>query len=191
MSSSALDFHATELNAMRLEGDVFDLHGVYIPADSPDVLATRVAIARAGAPLKLILDGRSAAWAWGATNHFPAHPELCSNLFGRTTKRHDGYKPARTVRLNANDVIETDGGTTVSPWRTTVHLLRWQPNTPSDTFRQLLAIDSLTVADGFAKLAAERRARQSSLAIETYRRIFRMELDSDRQSQASVTRYTS
>ncbi|WP_119697908.1 hypothetical protein [Microbacterium halotolerans] len=61
----------TELCAARLDGDVFELGGGYMPADAVDAPALRAATLREVFGRDLVAVGMSAAWVHGATDSEP------------------------------------------------------------------------------------------------------------------------
>ncbi|MGO1629345.1 MAG: hypothetical protein ACTHX2_11060, partial [Microbacterium sp.] len=61
----------TELCAARLDGDVFELGGGYMPADAVDAPALRAATLRDLFRTDLVAVGMSAAWVHGAIDSEP------------------------------------------------------------------------------------------------------------------------
>lgn len=131
-------FAQTELEAMRLDGVLFRVHGSFVIADEPDTVETRIAIARAAAPRQFILDRLSAAWVWGAIALPPPTPDFCLDMNHRGTDRYNAHRAQRYVRLDDTEVVSAPAGSVLSPWRTTLHLLRWTPGVSPDCIRNLL-----------------------------------------------------
>lgn len=162
MDANADDFSDAERSAMRLDGELFSVHGCYLPTDEPDVLSTRVRIAREGAPAHFVLDLMSAAWVWEATPLPPAPPQCCIDMAHRSTKIEPGTWQARHVHLKPGDVVRTAAGSLLSPWRTLMHLLRWPPPIGHEqlyeTVALLVARERLTPAQAFTRFHEQQAA---------------------------------
>lgn len=154
------DFSAAELSAMRLDGELFLSHGALITADEPDVLSTRVRIARGFAPPQYILADTSAAWVWQATPTPPPEPEFCQRTDSRGTDRMNSFRSKRYLRLRPDDVVGTVHGDVLSPWRTLLGLLRWEPTLSPETVTALLERADESFASAGARIDREMAINQ-------------------------------
>lgn len=155
-------FSQAELSAMRLDGVLFSLRGSYLAVDEPDVLSTRVRIARGDAPPHLLLDRISAAWVWQAVALPPRAAEYCVDMAHRSSKIEPGTWRVRHVKLRPGEIVRTASGGLISPWRTVLHLLRWPPDCSGDELRsvvrRLIALEGMTAGEAQARFDREQAA---------------------------------
>lgn len=131
-------FSSAELSALRLDGDAFSLYRSTLLCDEPDVVSTRVALARGDASARLVIDRLSAAWVWHALAAPPTTPMLCSDIRARTTKQI-GEAVLRTYRFTDDDIVQTSAGPVLSRWRTLLHVIRWDAPAHPDVVSALAA----------------------------------------------------
>lgn len=141
------EFSDAELSALRLDGDAFAVHGSTLSLDSPDVLSTRVSLARGDAPKRMVVDRLSAAWVWGATEVRPQPAMICADLRERTSKQLGEWAPHKTYRFVDGDVWATDGGPVLSPWRTLLHVLRFDSAEHPEVLSALVELNQLAITE--------------------------------------------
>lgn len=174
-------FSSAELSALRLDGETFAIYGCSILCDEPDVLSTRVKLARGDASPRLVVDRLSAAWAWGAVATPPSTPMLCSDLRTRTTKLI-GDAIVRTYRFGDDDIVRTSSGPVLSRWRTLLHVLRFDASSHPEAISTLAASLGVGVRN-LEQLITERvHPAAQRRYLEPLARVV---------AQESVTRYTS
>lgn len=113
---------ASELSALRLDGDLFTLGDSYAPFDTvvgPPERARSLTPPRAD---RWIAELGTAAWIWGASPAAPRPAEFCVIA----TERVGGSGPSavREVILEPVDVVELAGVRLTTPLRTAVELAR-------------------------------------------------------------------
>jgi hypothetical protein len=124
------DLPSPELFAARLDGELMQLHGGFVPIDEPDVPALRAHILALGADRTLILERRCAAWVHGAVAAPPRERQFCTSVTARTGRRSGTWR-VREVMLEAGEVVEFATVRCTSRGRTAFDLLR-EPDEPSD-----------------------------------------------------------
>lgn len=155
------NFSPAELSALRLDGEVFRLAEGFVLADEPDLPEVRIRVARGEAPACFILDGKSAAWVWAALESPPRRPELCLAMDKRGSDRFGPVRATRYLRFAPGDVVSTSAGDVLSPWRTLMHVLRWD-DVSDHTVEVLLhraALDIESARDRLMLLPAQHRRR--------------------------------
>lgn len=174
-------FAPAELSALRLDGDAFSLYRSTLLCDEPDVVSTRVALARGDASARLVIDRLSAAWVWHALAAPPTPPMLCSDIRARTTKQI-GEAVLRTYRFTDDDIIQTSAGPVLSRWRTLLHVLRFDASSHPEAISTLAASLGVGVRN-LEQLITERvHPAAQRRYLEPLARVV---------AQESVTRYTS
>lgn len=123
---SSRDLPLPELQAARLDGELFCVDECFSPIDEVDRREHRAtALALELAP-KLIAEQRTAAWVHGALDTPPSIHELCA----RTETR---VRPASLLRMSLREVVIDDGDLMkigqlhlTTPVRTVVDLARFR-----------------------------------------------------------------
>src|SRR6187402_1771121 len=161
----AHDLPATELAAMRLDGEVYPLAGAYCPIDQIETAAHRARAVRGRRSVRLIAELRTAAWVWGALPRPPEPVEFCVDLAARARLRPSPHTLVRELVLDPEDVVDLDGCGVTSPLRTAVDLARFAETFEPDVVVALAAIgrfggeDCLAVLDRRRNLPAKNRAK--------------------------------
>lgn len=159
-----------ELSAARLDGDVFELGGGYMPADAPECASLRAATIVGVYGPGLVAVGLSAAWVHGATGDEPL-PHLAQPLPG-VRARARGHIAGLRVRdrpVEAGGAVDTNGLWVLTPARTLgdLALAVAATSTASRGRRLTSRADSGTLAAALAELAAdERRVADAVLWLE-------------------------
>ncbi|HLP22880.1 MAG TPA: hypothetical protein VK139_02425 [Microbacteriaceae bacterium] len=164
-------FSPAELSALRLDGDVFAIFEAHVLADEPDTLAARIRLARGDAPPSYILDGESAAWVWEALPLPPRTPQFCLAMNRRSTDRINRVKAQHYVQLEEQDIVSTESGSVLSPWRTLLHVLRWAPTVPDACITLLLSRAGETVHTARARIESRYTTGQRSIYLRRLERI--------------------
>jgi hypothetical protein len=115
---------AAELQAMRLDGEVFPLVDSWCPIDvveTPEVRARAVMAARSA---RLVAAGRTAAWVWGALPVLPRPIELCTDVRARARLSPGADAVVHEYVLDDGDIAPFDGAPVTTPLRTLVDLAR-------------------------------------------------------------------
>jgi hypothetical protein len=163
---AATDLNPIELQAARIDGEVYDLAGAFCligELESPRHRARAVLGARSP---RLIAELRTAAWIWGAVDE-PERLEfaVAPDARVRTAPAHDLV--VREVVYEPADVIMLDGCRVTTPLRTIIDLARFAEPFDPPTVARLAAIAGLNRDDCLISLAgrhgipAKRRARDN------------------------------
>jgi hypothetical protein len=122
---SSADLPSVELDALRLDGEVFRLDGCAVALDEVTTPTLRAAAFARGLPPRLIAEQHSAAWIWGAQHEPPGRHEVCSDTDARTRPVFDIRYSVREVVIRADDIVDLSGTLVTSPLRTAVDLARF------------------------------------------------------------------
>jgi hypothetical protein len=140
---TAIDFPSPELDALRLDGEVYRLDGCSVPIDIVDSRALRAAAVRAILPGRLIAEQHTAAWVWGALGRPPRRHEACTAIDSRLRPTLSLVLLVREVVLDAADVVSVGGLALTTPIRTAVDLARFVPewnDVEADTIEALMRL---------------------------------------------------
>lgn len=116
---------APELYAARLDGDLFDIDGCFVPVDEIEQPKHRAAALHAGLAPRLIAEQLSAAWVWGALNSPPTHRQFCVATGARVSHSPARWMTVREVVIDDDEVRLLSGLMVTSPARTVVDLARF------------------------------------------------------------------
>lgn len=120
----AADLPAAELQAMRLDGELYRLTGAWCPVDvtpTPEVRCRAVMIGRSA---RLVAELRTAAWIWGALPDPPTPLELCADVRARARVRPGADAVVREVVLPEHETVRFSDAMVTTPLRTAVDLAR-------------------------------------------------------------------
>jgi hypothetical protein len=118
------DLPAAELEAMRLDGQLFRFAGAWCPVDAPDTPELRARAIMSGRSRRLVAELRTAAWIWGALDATPIPLELCADVRARARSRPGADAVVREVVLSDDDVVRFGDAAVTAPLRTAVDLAR-------------------------------------------------------------------
>jgi hypothetical protein len=121
---SACDLPLPELQAARLDGELFAIDGCFSPIDEIEQQRHRAASLAAVVPARLIAEQHSAAWVHGALELPPARHEFCADTRARVRPSAPPFS-LREVVIDPEDVIEIGGIGVTTPLRTTLDLARF------------------------------------------------------------------
>jgi hypothetical protein len=119
-----LDLADVELQAMRLDGEVFRLATAWAPVDEPVTPEMRARAVMAERSPRLVAELQTAAWIWGAIVSLPRPIELCADVRARARLRPGADAVVREVVLHGTDVVDLGGARVTTPLRTIVDLAR-------------------------------------------------------------------
>jgi hypothetical protein len=125
LALTASELPHAELQAARLDGDLFALNLSFFPIDEFDTPALRAASLRPHVPANLIAERDTAAWVWGARPTPPPVHEFCTGVGSRG--RPGGPLPmsVREVVIDSAEVDVLADLPVTSPGRTLLDLLRF------------------------------------------------------------------
>ena len=124
--SSVLSLHDlpwAELQAARLDGELYAVDECFCPIDEPGGRRQRALALSAIVPRRLIVELHSAAWVWGATDRPPARHRLCADITARS-RPPIGTAILREVVVDPGDVEMLGRLRIATPLRTAVDLAR-------------------------------------------------------------------
>jgi hypothetical protein len=165
------DFPDAELQALRLDGEAFELTiaGCYAAVD--EIVGTShraLALSKLIHP-RLVAELQTAAWIYGLIESAPQPHTLCADLASRISGRTLIEWGAREVSFSEGDLVTIAGMTVTTPRRIINDLVRFKEDfTPADEtlVRRLLEfggieiIDCLRALDGMVHLTHKRRAAE-------------------------------
>jgi len=157
------DVSAVELQAARLDGEVYDLAGAYCLIGELEAPTHRARAVLGGRSARLIAELGTAAWIWGAA----AQPERWE--FSVTPDARARLSPAEHIAVREivyaeGDLVDLDGFRVTTPLRTVLDLARFGEPFDDRTVARLAACgglslaDCLAVLDGRSGVPAKRRA---------------------------------
>jgi hypothetical protein len=122
---SRSEFARPELDALRLDGEVFRLDECAIPIDEIAGPQLRAAVLATELPVRLIAERHSAAWVWGAQAFPPARHEVCADISARTRPPATAHLDVREVVILREDIATLGGVSLTTPLRTAIDLCRF------------------------------------------------------------------
>lgn len=120
-------FPAPELQALRLDGEVFRVDDCAVAIDEVPGIALRAAVLAAELPARLIAEQLSAAWVWGAASEPPTLHQVCTDIGARIRPQFQDRLSLREVVIGREDVAEIGGLQLTTPRRTAIDLARFVP----------------------------------------------------------------
>lgn len=123
---SSQDLPATELQAARLDGELFGIGEAFCPIDEFEDPAHRAAAVLGTRSRRLVAELGTAAWIWGATVRPPSMLEFCARLAARARAGPSRHLTVREVVLDPADITVLGEVRVTSPLRTAVDLARFR-----------------------------------------------------------------
>jgi len=120
---SPVDLPWPELQAARLDGELYGVDACFCPIDEPGGLHQRALALTSVVPRRLIAELHSAAWVWGALDRPPARHRLCADITARS-RPPIGTAILREVVVDPTDVLTLGRLRITTPLRTAVDLAR-------------------------------------------------------------------
>lgn len=122
---SPFDLPTAELQAARLDGELFRIDDAYAPIDEIEQPTHRASSLKAGLPERLIAEQHTAAWVWGVLARPPLHHEFCVPHAARVRSPSGGWLRVREVVIQQSDITVLDGMPVTAPLRTAVDIARF------------------------------------------------------------------
>jgi hypothetical protein len=146
-----VDLSPAELQAARLDGEVYELGGAYCLVGELEAPRHRARAVLAGRSPRLIAELGTAAWIWGAA----AHPTALE--FSVTPDARARFAPGvniavREIVYDAGDLATLDGHGVTTPLRTIIDLCRFGDAFDPAPVRRLADLGGLSLDDCVASL---------------------------------------
>jgi hypothetical protein len=147
------DVSAVELQAARLDGEVYDLAGAYCLIGELEAPTHRARAVLGGRSGRLIAELGTAAWIWGAAAQ-PKRWEFAVTPDARARISPAQHITVREIVYVEGDVVDLDGFRVTTPLRTVLDLARFGEPFDDATVARLAAIADLDLAGCLAVLAS-------------------------------------
>lgn len=181
------DLPPAELQAARLDGEVYRVDDCFSPIDEIEQRAHRARALSALYPDRLIAEQRTAAWVLGALSRPPAQHQFCAAISSRVRPTGLVAVAIREVVIDAGDVVSCAGLRLTTPLRTAVDLARCGSAFDDDEIRMVIALMRLG-AFGVDECAAVLDRRRN---LPNKRAALDRIAEAARRAQPPLTRYTS
>jgi hypothetical protein len=159
---------AAELEALRLDGALYELAGAWRPVDLPETGDARAAAVALVLRDRLVADRLTAAWVLDAADRPPVPLQACAPADDRGAAGAPGLD-VRELHLQASDVLRVGPLRLTTAVRTAADLLRcaaWGRR-EADAVRRLLILsgrDAVESSLGEGRFAAHRKRALARLA---------------------------
>lgn len=166
------DLPLPELQAARLDGELYAIDECFSPVDEPEQGRHRAASLAVLLPARLIAEQRTAAWIHGALDLPPARHELCVDIAARVQHATHLRFVVREVVIGREDLVEIAGIPVTNPVRTVVDLARFSPVFGSAEHRMiagLAGIGGFGIDECRAMLDRRRNLPGKQMALERIR----------------------
>lgn len=163
------DLPWAELQAARLDGELYNLGEAFCPIDQLETPAHRARAAIGRRSRRLIVELGTAAWVWGAALE-PTAIRFAVTPTARARLAPDRQVAVREIVYADGDIVDLDGVQVTSPLRTAVDLARFEEPFCPATVARLAAIGGFALVDCVALLQsrsnvpAKRRALRNLTA---------------------------
>lgn len=167
---SDADLPWAELQAARLDGELYDLGEAFCPIDELETPRHRARAAIGRRSRRLIAELGTAAWVWGAAPE-PAHLQFAVTPDARARLSPDQHASVREIVFAPSDLVELDGVTVTTPTRTAVDLARFEEPFTPETVARLAAIvgfaleDCLAILESRSGIPLKKRAIRNLTAV--------------------------
>jgi hypothetical protein len=175
-----VDLSPVELQAARLDGEVYDLAGAYCLVGEVEGPAHRARAVLGGRSPRLIAELSTAAWIWGIGDA-PERPEFAVTPDARARLGPTHRVAVREIVYEPGDIAVLDGCQVTTPLRTILDLARADISPDAVVVARLAAIGRVHLDDCLASLE-----QRGSIPMKARARTVLREL-----SYAVDTRYTS
>jgi AbiEi antitoxin C-terminal domain len=166
---SRLEFPASELGALVLDGEVYRVDDCVAPVDEISGPLLRAAALAAELPARLIAEQHSAAWIWGAQDQPPLRHEVCADITARARPALGALLSVREVVLLHEDTALVAGLVVTTPMRTAIDLTRFTTRWNSDEariVRSLLTLGQCSILDCARAMNRKRNLPNKRVALE-------------------------
>lgn len=147
------DLSPVELQAARLDGEVYDLAGAFCLIGELETPAHRARAVLGARSSRLIADLRTAAWVWGAARE-PERHEFAVTPDARARLAPAAHASVREIVFEPGDVVDLDGHRVTSAIRTVVELARRPDDYDPELVREVCSVGDVGVGDALDLLAA-------------------------------------
>lgn len=168
------DLPAEELQAARLDGEVFAVDSCFAPVDLPEFTALRAESLRRILPSRLIAERRSAAWVYGAIDTAPRRHDACADISARY-RTVDSRIRLREVVIEPDEISVHSGLQLTSILRTTIDLIRCEQHFDDELARIVARLASIGGIDRAALkdyLDARRHLPHKTIALARIEQAF-------------------
>ncbi len=121
---SADDLPPVELDAARIDGQLFAVDDWFAPIDEADDIRLRAAALSHLVPDRMIAERSSALWVYGARGRAPYRHQLCIDSSNRTAHNLSSRFEYRECKLEPVDIVQFGSLRVTSHLRTAIDLLR-------------------------------------------------------------------
>jgi len=149
---AAADLSPAELQAARLDGEVYELAGAFCLIGELEAPAHRARAVLGSRTPRLIAELSTAAWIWGAGPQ-PERFEFAVTPDARARLAPSEHAAVREIVFEHGDVVDLDGCRVTSPLRTVVDLARSSASFDRALVRRLSAASGLRRDDVLGLLA--------------------------------------
>lgn len=166
---SPAHFARPELDALRLDGEVFRVDDRAVSVDELPGIPLRAEVLAAELPRGLIAEQLSAAWVWGATPRPPSQHQACADIGARIRPPLAKRLSIREVVIGAEEFVVIAGLAVTTPQRTAIDLARFVPEWEtghSDVVAALMAYGGFTAVDCARVVNARRNLPNKRRALE-------------------------
>lgn len=129
---SCTDLPFAELQAARIDGELFGIDECFSPIDLPEQSTQRARALARFLPERLIAEQLTAAWIWGVLSVMPARHQFCVAAGARARPANPRKLSIREVVIEEHDLLVIGGLLITSPRRTAIDLIRCSPAFDSD-----------------------------------------------------------
>jgi hypothetical protein len=147
------DLSPAELQAARLDGEVYDLAGAYCLVGEVEAPRHRARAVLGARSPRLIAELGTAAWIWGAAAH-PARLEFSVTPDARARFAPGVHIAVREIVYDDDDLVTLDGHRVTTPLRTILDLARLGDEFDPEPVRRLADVGRLSLDDCLSSLAA-------------------------------------
>lgn len=145
------DLTPVELQAARLDGEVYDLAGAYCLVGELEAPRHRARAVLGARSPRLIAELGTAAWVWGAADE-PERLEFAVTPDARARLAPAHHIVVREIVYDAGDLTSLDGCRVTTPLRTILDLARCEDRFDLALVTRLAAVGGLDLADCLASL---------------------------------------
>lgn len=148
---SDADLPWAELQAARLDGELYNLGEAFCPIDQLETPAHRALAAIGQRSRRLIAELGTAAWVWGAAPE-PTLFRFAVTPAARARLAPDQHVAVREIVYADGDLVGLDGVLVTTPLRTAVDLARFEEPFDPAIVARLAVIAGFALADCIALL---------------------------------------
>jgi hypothetical protein len=163
------DLSAAELQAARLDGELYELAGAYCLLDELEAPRHRARAVLAGRSPRLIAELGTAAWIWGAADRLEGL-EFAVTPDARARLGPAHHATVREIVYEPGDVTALDDCQVTTPLRTVIDLAR-ETAFDAVTANRLAALGGFHIHDCVVSLESRPGFPSKARAVENLRRM--------------------